>query len=40
MLANKGRITPQEPLEQYLTDIITAMALEVLPIPPEIAVLA
>ncbi len=40
MLAEKGRITPQEPVDLYIADIIAAMALEVLPISPEIAALS
>ena len=40
MLASKGRIKPQEPVEQYINDIILAMGLNVLAINPEIATLS
>ena len=40
MLCRQGRVNPQEPVEQYIDDITTAMRLEILSITPEIAQLS
>ena len=40
MLAAKGRITLPIPPEEFLRDLVTALALQVLPITPFIAALA
>ena len=40
MLCRQGRVSPQEPVEQYIDDITTAMRLEILSITPEIAQLS